>query len=147
MIRRPPRSTLFPYTTLFRSARERRPAGPGDRPPLDDGRRERLVLEIAVGDAGLRHELGDALRLGDVAGERLLAGDTLELALAARDRVRHLLHVLDAGEVRPAQPHGVDRGIGYQLGDGRERLCLADVEPARQGRHLLGVLPVRAPYP
>src|SRR3712207_7514290 len=25
MIRRPPRSTLFPYTTLFRSARTRRP--------------------------------------------------------------------------------------------------------------------------
>src|ERR1022692_1016500 len=25
MIRRPPRSTLFPYTTLFRSIRERRP--------------------------------------------------------------------------------------------------------------------------
>src|SRR5258708_23777581 len=42
MIRRPPRSTLFPYTTLFRSARRRRlfrraaPRGPrtarGDRP-------------------------------------------------------------------------------------------------------------------
>src|SRR5437764_11043266 len=36
MIRRPPRSTLFPYTTLFRSAhpdrRDRRPAGdPGCR--------------------------------------------------------------------------------------------------------------------
>src|SRR2546430_12297241 len=29
MIRRPPRSTLFPYTTLFRSASSRRP--PGDR--------------------------------------------------------------------------------------------------------------------
>src|SRR3712207_7128883 len=37
MIRRPPRSTLFPYTTLFRSGRRRRradgadvgPAGPG----------------------------------------------------------------------------------------------------------------------
>src|SRR2546427_8445928 len=28
MIRRPPRSTLFPYTTLFRSS----PAGPPDRP-------------------------------------------------------------------------------------------------------------------
>src|SRR3712207_7943246 len=25
MIRRPPRSTLFPYTTLFRSARDRQP--------------------------------------------------------------------------------------------------------------------------
>src|SRR2546427_4033566 len=40
MIRRPPRSTLFPYTTLFRSVRcprelrERRP-GPGD--PHGDG--------------------------------------------------------------------------------------------------------------
>src|SRR3982750_4933718 len=29
MIRRPPRSTLFPYTTLFRSAVGRRPAGLG----------------------------------------------------------------------------------------------------------------------
>src|SRR5260370_6119588 len=27
MIRRPPRSTLFPYTTLFRSIRQRRRAG------------------------------------------------------------------------------------------------------------------------
>src|SRR3712207_8203976 len=32
MIRRPPRSTLFPYTTLFRSQpREGRPQGPGHR--------------------------------------------------------------------------------------------------------------------
>src|SRR2546427_9506408 len=29
MIRRPPRSTLFPYTTLFRSARRSAPAGHG----------------------------------------------------------------------------------------------------------------------
>src|SRR3712207_6874817 len=28
MIRRPPRSTLFPYTTLFRSARHRSPVAP-----------------------------------------------------------------------------------------------------------------------
>src|SRR5215475_11617315 len=32
MIRRPPRSTLFPYTTLFRS-RRRHDAAPGDRGP------------------------------------------------------------------------------------------------------------------
>src|SRR3712207_7590629 len=31
MIRRPPRSTLFPYTTLFRSARGRRPGVGPDR--------------------------------------------------------------------------------------------------------------------
>src|SRR2546426_2038716 len=38
MIRRPPRSTLFPYTTLFRSptlrARHRRPSSPTPRWPL-----------------------------------------------------------------------------------------------------------------
>src|SRR5256885_16731352 len=33
MIRRPPRSTLFPYTTLFRSAQERKqPLEPGTLP-------------------------------------------------------------------------------------------------------------------
>src|SRR3712207_7099391 len=44
MIRRPPRSTLFPYTTLFRSADRLRlglVAGPGDRPPRPDPRRLR----------------------------------------------------------------------------------------------------------
>src|SRR3712207_8464853 len=35
MIRRPPRSTLFPYTTLFRSARARGAAAPGG-PPAED---------------------------------------------------------------------------------------------------------------
>src|SRR5258708_12686342 len=32
MIRRPPRSTLFPYTTLFRSAGSGRARGPSARP-------------------------------------------------------------------------------------------------------------------
>src|SRR5260370_20314580 len=43
MIRRPPRSTLFPYTTLFRSARPRlRQATPGRRVhPVDHQRRRR----------------------------------------------------------------------------------------------------------
>src|SRR2546430_3069730 len=33
MIRRPPRSTLFPYTTLFRSQRRQRRPGRRDEPP------------------------------------------------------------------------------------------------------------------
>src|SRR3712207_8547836 len=44
MIRRPPRSTLFPYTTLFRSARAgaaRVPQRQGGRPGRDRGRRPR----------------------------------------------------------------------------------------------------------
>src|SRR3712207_9430150 len=41
MIRRPPRSTLFPYTTLFRSwARTRRPTRPSKKSPKPcEGRR------------------------------------------------------------------------------------------------------------
>src|SRR5256885_11923902 len=37
MIRRPPRSTLFPYTTLFRSATQESPAAPAVRFRLTDG--------------------------------------------------------------------------------------------------------------
>src|SRR5258708_21294940 len=38
MIRRPPRSTLFPYTTLFRSGRPRRPGRRQQRRGRADGR-------------------------------------------------------------------------------------------------------------
>ena len=57
MIRRPPRSTLFPYTTLFRSRPEPglgpRPPGPGPRlepgPVPGLGRRLRLLFHLAMG--------------------------------------------------------------------------------------------------
>src|SRR3712207_8634955 len=39
MIRRPPRSTLFPYTTLFRSDGAHGAAGPGRRQRRTPGRR------------------------------------------------------------------------------------------------------------
>src|SRR3712207_7093151 len=49
MIRRPPRSTLFPYTTLFRSRvpRRRRPHGAGRGP--DDRERAEPVGRRSVG--------------------------------------------------------------------------------------------------
>src|SRR2546422_6129654 len=65
MIRRPPRSTLFPYTTLFRSlaggVRRARRDGIG-LPPRPGGR-----LPAAVHFAGRDHEhqrIGPALALG-----------------------------------------------------------------------------------
>src|SRR3989454_2352482 len=46
MIRRPPRSTLFPYTTLFRSGIYRQEAASAPQQPqgrFDDGRGDRAV--------------------------------------------------------------------------------------------------------
>src|SRR2546425_9182366 len=56
MIRRPPRSTLFPYTTLFRSHRpERRPGA--HQPALHAGR---LPAAARRGQPGRhRHQVGD----------------------------------------------------------------------------------------
>src|SRR3989475_8548159 len=48
MIRRPPRSTLFPYTTLFRS-----PAKAWIPPSTRDGQPVHDVLVIGAGQAGL----------------------------------------------------------------------------------------------
>src|SRR3712207_7978258 len=71
MIRRPPRSTLFPYTTLFRSPGRARPRAEGDRDRL---RRPRLRRRRgpAVPDAGGGRPPGGGGRRA--RGRRLLAG-------------------------------------------------------------------------
>src|SRR3712207_8091949 len=48
MIRRPPRSTLFPYTTLFRSGADARQVLRGKAHPL--GKSERLLRAVVRGD-------------------------------------------------------------------------------------------------
>src|SRR2546422_2192451 len=52
MIRRPPRSTLFPYTTLFRSSHGWQPgasAGPRAEPSEDEGDRKSTRLNSSHG--------------------------------------------------------------------------------------------------
>src|SRR5947208_6225680 len=57
MIRRPPRSTLFPYTTLFRSARLLSPAAAVHAEPLDDDAdRPRVLLRVLRLRAAVRSE-------------------------------------------------------------------------------------------
>src|SRR3712207_8836143 len=53
MIRRPPRSTLFPYTTLFRS-QEQRELNPGHGHHRDEG----ISQGMAHDDCPLAHTLG-----------------------------------------------------------------------------------------
>src|SRR5262245_64704118 len=57
MIRRPPRSTLFPYTTLFRSALRRLPRQPrpGHRPGLLQGRRDRKSTRLNSSHLGISY--------------------------------------------------------------------------------------------
>src|SRR3712207_8038697 len=78
MIRRPPRSTLFPYTTLFRSVREQ-------------AREEAVAPGVGVG-AGqqLRHGVG----VGGVAGLDLLGPRQPQLL------EHHLLQLLRGAEDR-----------------------------------------------
>src|SRR3712207_7863001 len=63
MIRRPPRSTLFPYTTLFRSQR-------GLLAPLDL-LEDVLELGARAGGAGRARLVGEAAALGPGLGDRL----------------------------------------------------------------------------
>src|SRR5256886_17637780 len=99
MIRRPPRSTLFPYTTLFRSAsvgvdgRGRRPA---DLPHLDD----RPALDRDV---------------GAIAGEARPVDDH---AVPDDQVVGH--DVLEAGEARASVPQKLPFAFLWECGHGHE---------------------------
>src|SRR3712207_6857837 len=64
MIRRPPISTLFPYTTLFRSPR----LAPGDAPGLLPRRRRPPADPVRVASGRLHRAGGDLAGQGPVAG-------------------------------------------------------------------------------
>src|SRR3712207_592097 len=101
MIRRPPRSTLFPYTTLFRS---RLDAAGLALDPLDD-----LVGALAVLEARLLALEPEALvaRVERAVDEPVRLGDErLDLALPAHHhRERRRLHAAERDDARtPAAP-------------------------------------------
>src|SRR2546430_11327187 len=75
MIRRPPRSTLFPYTTLFRSHDREGPLGVAGA--------QQLLVELA--DARFRHLVDEAPALGDPPARDALGEERLE-RVRARDR-------------------------------------------------------------
>src|SRR3712207_9162002 len=99
MIRRPPRSTLFPYTTLFRSAVDRYHlaldlAHQGPRPPREAGL-ERVRIEQHE-DPPERVMRGDAVRQGQKA---------LQPGLLAAPVERDVLPALRAGDHRTRRDH------------------------------------------
>src|SRR2546423_12775789 len=123
MIRRPPRSTLFPYTTLFRSAQDLggpdhagvpRPVVPGevadavrDQPALVELHRADHVRAVADDEvrAGVDHRVAERYRVTPVLPEE------------------HLGPRLDMGAVGPFPAHvylddhdvGLASRLAYQL--------------------------------
>src|SRR5260370_27025554 len=78
MIRRPPRSTLFPYTTLFRSLQDR--GGVGQPARFDHDAIERRAVAVI---APLQHVLQGLRQVGaDLAAEA--AGRQFDEAILAR---------------------------------------------------------------
>src|SRR3712207_9117661 len=109
MIRRPPRSTLFPYTTLFRSARRRDGTGHaphhGGRLVLDDHRTPGLAdaagAETPVRAHAREHDAEDGAVEGlDRGAEQRVDGGTAEV-------LRRRL--VEGGEQAAAVPPDADR--------------------------------------
>src|SRR5260221_486031 len=101
MIRRPPRSTLFPYTTLFRSGQ-----AAADGPAVDDG-------DGGHGDA--LHGVDHALHECFVGNALLPVMEVLEVGdVRARD---------EGFAARTAQHHAADGRVGLAALQGREQ-CL-----------------------
>src|SRR3712207_7630905 len=69
MIRRPPRSTLFPYTTLFRSIPKEKIGmliGPGGK--TINALQDQFGVNISVEDDGMVHVAGDGAVAKEAAG-------------------------------------------------------------------------------
>src|SRR5947208_400676 len=98
MIRRPPRSTLFPYTTLFRSGRgipNRRPALPWSAPcgaPPPDVGQDVLVVAGHLVPGRLAH-----VDEGEL-GPRWMLPDLIPLAEEHELEVTVVLGAVDLGE-------------------------------------------------
>ena len=102
MIRRPPRSTLFPYTTLFRSAEEK------IRIVLDGLRGEESIAELCRREGIAQSIYYKWSKEFLEAGKRRLAGDTARAAStgevkALRREARELKEVVaeQTLELRP----------------------------------------------
>src|SRR3989442_9541217 len=133
MIRRPPRSTLFPYTTLFRSVRDvalvaasrpddvvqpeprdQYPAAPSRADVLEDEREphDRDVAHVQHRRAGDHDVLAEPLHL---VGAEVVVGDGV---IVGRDLTARPVHAGRAGVDREIPAH-VPRGTALlEVGEG-----------------------------
>src|SRR5260221_566323 len=108
MIRRPPRSTLFPYTTLFRSIGKQRIALEHHAKATACGRPARDVIALEQHPALVRHvdAADDAQQRGLAAARRAEQADELARLHVQVNAAQHLLLAVALGDMVYAQ-HGV----------------------------------------
>src|SRR5256885_10054314 len=111
MIRRPPRSTLFPYTTLFRSELEQREIADAVRETRAGHLRGALHVDPA-------HDLGE-----------------VEMVLGGEVERRRLAHALDLHRILVGE--AVRRVLGRRVRNPREELAAPRL---RRGQLLLELL-------
>src|SRR5256885_13339134 len=74
MIRRPPRSTLFPYTTLFRSATTphsgRHPGLSARKRPADDGKQDRRLVATHIHDGSSGAKIAEEISFARMCSAR-----------------------------------------------------------------------------
>src|SRR5438132_10730089 len=99
MIRRPPRSTLFPYTTLFRS----RPCSPRRAVPMQRRRVDRPVLHVMTRRTGRSEEHTSELQSHSDLVCRLL----LEKKKKKKEIIRHTTRSKAGIEHRRNQPANI----------------------------------------
>src|SRR2546426_11083161 len=138
MIRRPPRSTLFPYTTLFRSALD-------EVTRRTPGYTVRIALENT---AGAGHSIGrtfeelGALLARAARPERVgVCVDTCHLFAAGYDVRSEAGYRRALGECREAV--GLERVLAFHLNDARAPLDSGLDRHEHIGRGYLGRLPFR----
>src|SRR2546427_7722774 len=106
MIRRPPRSTLFPYTTLFRSHVLQ------GEPPLGEGLKDIRELDHLLLRQGLREVRDDVVRV-------------LQSDRESQEAI---------GNASPAPGVGREHRVGRESRLGDERLNAAETGRVRRGR-------------
>src|SRR3989454_9029926 len=129
MIRRPPRSTLFPYTTLFRSLADGRVTAPGEFG-------EFICTGLLNADFPLiRCRLGDAGRLAP-SGTLCACGRTLPALAAVDGRTNDLLLTRDGRRVAWFNPvwYGLPVRQGQIVQEALDRIRVRYV-PARSEEH------------
>src|SRR3989475_10295258 len=128
MIRRPPRSTLFPYTTLFRSANDLQPKSAPPE-PQDLGRCKQVVQTLLLDQPG------------DGQNHRLLRVGRVRRGAAEQRMVKS---VIDAEHLATAFPRiSAEQVLPVVLGAGDHRASLAELGTEIVGMAHVNVLCVR----